>query len=575
MFCLFSISQDNRIWYTANYVLRPNWGIRSSYHELPQQDWKKLLRREFKTLNHWRQLGRRYQQLEERQLRKRRKARRQKTSRIDASESSSKQTTKSNDGLAAISSVLKKLLGRMMKEREVREEPRRYLCHQGVPVSDKLNSSPMDNGKHFCLLDDSNRINLSESEYGLTDVLIADAIDHEHVIAASGRVDETGTLPGEVLAWMLPEGDLVFRTKLPVPLEDGDDVNHRNISSTFNVIMNRESLLDIGWKAKLMVTAEEECLIGGGPTWKKIHIYDISDSRPRRIRSWTEDDPDGIRIDPLQVFVLPGWIDRKKHPELPNEVIIVGFGENLGGRAGILIHISVDTPAYTRLEFSDKPLDIFRFHPHFPDIIIASTFENEIIVWSSKTGRCLAKTRLPSTGCSSKLTSIVLGTATDLESMDDAKKYGCNDARGLRIVATTTTSNERSNIYVFQLNLPHPDVYAQPSKPDETSYEIIGSLKLMTVHDIPEAYYTNSDVSDRLLFTAGAIDDEGQSACVYVYDLVTGECLFHSNKLGDWKNMATLSGTILVQSERDLFTIADTYESMQGDGDEDNKDING
>jgi hypothetical protein len=66
MFCLFSISQDNRIWYTANYVFRPNWGIKSSYYELPRQDWKKLLRREFKTLNHWRQLGQQYRRLEER-----------------------------------------------------------------------------------------------------------------------------------------------------------------------------------------------------------------------------------------------------------------------------------------------------------------------------------------------------------------------------------------------------------------------------------------------------------------------------------------------------------------------------
>jgi hypothetical protein len=39
--------------------------------------------------------------------------------------------------------------------------------------------------------------------------------------------------------------------------------------------------------------------------------------------------------------------------------------------------------------------------------------------------------------------------------------------------------------------------------------------------------------------------------------------------------MTTLSGTILVQSERDLFTIADTQESMDEVSDEDDEDIDG
>jgi hypothetical protein len=37
--------------------------------------------------------------------------------------------------------------------------------------------------------------------------------------------------------------------------------------------------------------------------------------------------------------------------------------------------------------------------------------------------------------------------------------------------------------------------------------------------------------------------------------------------------MTTLSGTILVQSERDLFTIADTQESMEENNDEDDEGI--
>jgi hypothetical protein len=567
--CLFSISQDNCIWYAANYAFRPNWGIASSYYELPRQDWKKLLRREFKTLNHWRQLGQRHQRLEERQHRKRQNAR-QISARINADGSSSEQTTELDGDSEVVSSGPEESL--VLEEWKEKEEPRRYLCHRGVPVSDRMeSSSTIYDDEQGYLLGDLGMIDLPKPEYELTNFLIADVIDREHMIVASERVDETGALPGEALAWMLPEGDLVFRTKLPVPLED-NNVNHENTLTNLNRTAKNETLLEIGWQAKLMVTVEEELRNGGERVWSKIHIYDISGSRPRRLRSWTEDDQDGIRIRPRQVFVLPSWIDRKKHPELPNEIIIVGVDNSHRSGVDVLIRISVDTLAFTRLEFSDEPLKIVRFHPHFSDIILSFTFENEIIVWSSKTGRCLAKTRLLSTGRSSKLTSIVLGTAADLESMDDTKKYGCSDARGLRVIATTTTSNEKSNIYVFQLSLPHPDMYAQASKLDEASDEMIGSLKLLTVHDIPEAYYVNSDVAGRLLFTA-SVHTESQSTHIYTYDLVTGECLFRSNGLYTWRNITALSGTILVQGGRDLFTIADTYESMQEDNDEDNKDI--
>jgi hypothetical protein len=99
---------------------------------------------------------------------------------------------------------------------------------------------------------------------------------------------------------------------------------------------------------------------------------------------------------------------------------------------------------------------------------------------------------------------------------------------------------------------------------------MIGSLELLAVHNIPHAYYMRCDVADRLLFTPG-IHTESRSTYVYVYDLVTGECLFRSNKLGDWKGITTLSGSILVQSKRDLFTIADTQESMEEDSDEDDE----
>jgi hypothetical protein len=307
---------------------------------------------------------------------------------------------------------------------------------------------------------------------------------------------------------------------------------------------------------------------------EEIHIYDISGSHPRRLRSWTEDEQNFIRIQPRQVFALPSWIDRKKHPELPNEVIIAGIDNSHRRGTGVLIRISVDTPAYARLEFGHEPLNLVRFHPYFPDIILSSTFENEIIVWSSKTGRCLAKFTIPSTDFSTRLTSLVLGTAADLESMDDTKKYGCSDARGLRVVAITTNiSNRKSNMFVFQLNLPHPDMYAQVSRLDKASDEMVGSLKLLAIHDIPIAYYMKGDIADRLLFVVSIHGIELQSAYVRVYDLVTGECLFRSNKLGDWRNMTTLSGTILIQSDRDLFTIADTQESMEEDSDEDDEDI--
>jgi hypothetical protein len=527
------------------------------------------LRQEHKALNHWRQLGQRYRRLEERQRRKRQKARRQKTSGIDTDGFSSEKITGLNDGLAAIG--LEELVESTREENEMRKEPRRYLCYQGVPVSDKSNSSSINDDKQEYLRDDFDMISLSGPNYILTNFLIADAIDRKHIIAASGRVDGTGVLPGEALAWMLPEGDLVFRTELPVRLEDNNDVNHGNTLSELNRTAKRESLLEIGWQAKLMVTVEEEYRIGGRPIWRKIHIYDISGSHPRRLRSWTEDEQNGIRIYPRQVFVLPSWIDRKKHPELPNEIIIAGVDDS-HKRTGIFIRISVDTPASTRFEFGDKPLNVVLFHPYFPDIILASTFEDEIIVWSTKTGKCLAKTKLPSTGFVPIVTSLVLGTAADLESMDDTKKYGCSDARGLRVIATTTIRNEKSNIYVFQLNLPHPDMYVQASKLDKTSDEMVGSLKLLTVHDIPWAYYMNNDVADRLLFTA-SIHDEFQSTFIHIYDLVTGECLFRSNKLGDWRIMTALSGTILVQSERDLFTIADTQESMEENNDEDDEGI--
>src|SRR5690606_15352989 len=129
---------------------------------------------------------------------------------------------------------------------------------------------------------DLDMINLPGPEYKLTDFLIADAIDHEHMIAASGRIDETNVFPSEALAWMLPEGDLVFRTELPVPLEDNNgDVDHGNTLSTFNRTAKSESLLEIGWQAKLMVTAEEEYRTGGECIWKKfiymiflVHILD-------------------------------------------------------------------------------------------------------------------------------------------------------------------------------------------------------------------------------------------------------------------------------------------------------------
>jgi hypothetical protein len=510
--------------------------------------------------------------LEERQRRKRQKALRRITSRTDTGESSSEQITELNDGLEAMN--LEEPVEPIVEEIKVREEPRRYLCHRGIPVSDKMeSSSSMSDDEQGCLLGDLGRINLPAPEYRFTDFLIADATDHEHMVAASGRVDDIGLFPGEALAWMLPEGDLVFRTELPVPLEDNDgDVNHRNISSTFNGTTKTESLLEIGWNAKLMVTVEEEYRNRIGRIWNKIHIYDISGSRPRRLRSWAENNQDGIRLQARQVFALPSWIERKKHPELPNEVIIAGIDNSHRRGTGVLIRISVDTPAYTRLEFGHEPLNLVRFHSHIPDIILSSNFRDEIIVWSSKTGRCLAKAKLPFTGFVSRMTSLVLGTAADLESMDETKKYSCSDARGLRVVATTVNSNEKSNIYVFQLNLPHPDVYSQVSKLDETSDEMIGSLELLAAHDIPQAYYMNSDVADRLLFMAGT-RNEFQSACVHIYDLVTGECLFRSNKLGDWRNMTTLSGSILVQSERDLFTIADTQAFMEEDSDEDDEDI--
>jgi hypothetical protein len=212
---------------------------------------------------------------------------------------------------------------------------------------------------------------------------------------------------------------------------------------------------------------------------------------------------------------------------------------------------------------------MLRFNPHFPDIIVAATSEDEITVWSSKTGRCLAKFRLPYEGFSSELTDVILSTTVDLESIDDTKKYGCSDARGLRVIATTADNNEKSNIYVFQLNLPHPDMYAQASKPDEASDEMIGSLELLAVHDIPMAYYTNSDVTDRLLFTAGRPGAESKSIYAYIYDLGTGECLFRSNKLGDLCKMKTASGIMLVRDKRDLFTIVDAYGFIEEDNSED------
>jgi hypothetical protein len=118
-------------------------------------------------------------------------------------------------------------------------------------------------------------ISFPGQDYTLTNFLIADAIDYGHMIAASGRVDRSGELPDEALAWMLPEGDLVSRTRLPVPSEDNNDgINYRNASSTLDRTAKHESLLKIGWKAKLMVTVEKEYRIGGRPIWKKF-IYTI------------------------------------------------------------------------------------------------------------------------------------------------------------------------------------------------------------------------------------------------------------------------------------------------------------
>jgi hypothetical protein len=529
------------------------------------------LRREFKVLNHWRQLGQRYRRLEEDRHQKRQKLE-QIFSMIDVDEFSSEQTTELGEDWIGMS--FEELVELLREVIEVRKEPRRYLCHRGIPVSDEMESSShISDDEQGCLLGGLDRIDLPAPEYKFTNFLIADAVDHEHMVAASGRVDETGVFPGEALAWMLPEGDLVFRAKLPVPLEDSNDVNHGNTLSKLNRTAKHESLLEIGWQAKLMITVEEEYRIGGERIWSKIHIYDISGSHPRRLRSWAENNQNGIRLQARQVFALPSWIDRKKHPELPNEVIIAGIDNSYKRGIGVLIRISVDTPAYTRLEFGDEPLKLVRFHPYFPDIILSSNFRDEIIIWSSKTGRCLAKTKLPSTDFISRMTSLVLGTAADLESMDDTKKYGCSDARGLRIVATTVNDNGKSNIYVFRLNLPHPNMYAQASKLDKTSDEMIGSLELLAAHDIPWAHYMRGDIADRLLFVAGTHGYGLASARIYIYDLVTGECLFRSDELGDWKNMATLSGSILVQSESDLFTIADTHKSMEENNDEDDEDI--
>jgi WD40 repeat protein len=192
---------------------------------------------------------------------------------------------------------------------------------------------------------------------------------------------------------------------------------------------------------------------------EKIHIYDISGSHPRQSRSWTEDEQNGIRIYPRQIFIISSWIDRKKHPKLPNEVIIADVDDS-HKKTGIFIRINVDTLASTRLEFGDKPLNIVRFHPYFPGIILASTFEDEIIVWSIRTGRCLAKIKLPSTGFVPIVTNLVLGTAADLEIMDDTKNMAVMMPVDFVSLLQLQLRMKKPNIYVFQLNLSYPDVYA-------------------------------------------------------------------------------------------------------------------
>jgi hypothetical protein len=84
-------------------------------------------------------------------------------------ESSSEQTTELDDDSEAVSSGIEESL--MLNESEMREEPRRYLCYQGIPVSDELNSSPINDSEQKCSLD-SDSISLTKPKYELTDFLL-------------------------------------------------------------------------------------------------------------------------------------------------------------------------------------------------------------------------------------------------------------------------------------------------------------------------------------------------------------------------------------------------------------------
>lgn len=495
-------------------------------------------------------------------------------------------------------------------------EPPSYLCRDGWPVrvvgtstGIKTYAIDADNSSSSSQPNDSTTV--AGNVNGATDAVreknalekrkltdywsVCDVDDSGSVVVASESVNyQSGQ--GEVVAWMLPQGNIVYRTKLPAsippaaeeePVDDEDDEDddyeddeenddsisgNLSIGDTSNdplptsVVMDvsgsdtsetafAERMLEICWTKKLMVTAECKWVRHSFSEWVRIHLYDITEPMPKRVFTWPSEGKEIIPLARQEIFLLPNRWQRQIDPDAPTELVMTGFIKS-HSKAAVLIRIDVDQGTSTFHVIGDQHANCVRFCPQFPDLVLIIRDWRNLDVRSSYTNEFLATTKV-NTETRHRFADTKLATVATPMPAKTFKSLVRDDTRGIRVVTLSFDDDLYYHIAVYQLLLPHPDVYKDQTRTEHLDKErpMLGKFVLLIHYRFEALRCAGLEIVGHMLFLIRIKYSDKAEWRVFGIDLDTGKLLYRSRLLDECKQIRCIPQMLVLKSDAHVYTI--------------------